>query len=325
LNFHIQPLIIKLLQADFCDFQGLPDSNNSDYSYEHRRKKRFGHVVGMTIWGAITYLGLHRHSHFRPYIALVDEASLMPLSYASILGKCASSICLFGDSRQMSPIFRSELADNRNSISILDYSASSVKGVPVKVLHTTFRMNKEITALVSRNFYEPYGHQLISADSVKDRRLDLPYFRLMGWNDSITWVKCDADGDDETRLPTEENEMEANVAIDIICGMMKDGVSPDAMAIITPFRRQVRLLRDIASEKIGNIQPLIDTVERLQGQDVDCIILSFAAANPKFIDEHEAFLFNPNRLNVMFSRAKKKVIIVGSNVMVDRLQKLVLI
>ena len=80
-----------------------------EYSYNNRRKKRTGHIIGMTIWGAITYLGLRHHAHFRPYIALVDEASLMPLSYATILGKAAPSVCLFGDSRQMPPIFRPEL------------------------------------------------------------------------------------------------------------------------------------------------------------------------------------------------------------------------
>lgn len=96
-----------------------------EYSYQNRKKKRTGHIIGMTIWGAITYLGLRHHSHFRPYISLVDEASLMPLSLATILGKTAPSVCLFGDSRQMPPIFRPELESNENSISILDYLNSA--------------------------------------------------------------------------------------------------------------------------------------------------------------------------------------------------------
>ena len=55
--------------------------------------------------------------------------------------------------------------------------------------------------------------------------------------------------------------------------------------------------------------PLIDTVERLQGQDVDCIILSFASSDEDYINEIRDFIFNPNRLNVMISRAKTKVIL----------------
>ena len=107
------------LGDDILKFTNFKEYGN--YCYDNRKKKKSGHVVGMTIWGAIIYLGLHQHSHFRPYLALVDEASQMPLSYASILGKCASSICLFGDSRQMPPIFRPELKEDPLSISILDY------------------------------------------------------------------------------------------------------------------------------------------------------------------------------------------------------------
>jgi superfamily I DNA and/or RNA helicase len=88
---------------------------------------------------------------------------------------------------------------------------------------------------------------------------------------------------------------------------------PDNVSIITPYRKQVRLLRAKARDYFSqDMMPLIDTVERLQGQDVDCIILSFASSDENYINEVHGFLFNPNRLNVMISRAKTKVIIFGS-------------
>lgn len=59
---------------------------------------------------------------------------------------------------------------------------------------------------------------------------------------------------------------------------------------------------------------LIDTVERLQGQDVDVIILSIATSQESFFKNVNSFLLNPNRLNVMFSRAKKKVVVLKSPV-----------
>jgi superfamily I DNA and/or RNA helicase len=59
--------------------------------------------------------------------------------------------------------------------------------------------------------------------------------------------------------------------------------------------------------------PLIDTVERLQGQDVDCIIISFASSDEDYIKSVYDFIFNRNRLNVMISRAKTKVLIFGCN------------
>lgn len=279
-----------------------------EYSYKNRKKKRTGHIIGMTIWGAITHLGLRHHAHFRPYISLVDEASLMPLTLATILGKTAPSVCLFGDSRQMPPIFRPELESNENSISILDYCSQKVEGVPVIALHTTYRMNKDITDVVSKSFYEPYGIMLHSAEMVAESKFESPYLNNKGLDDALTFMPSDF----STENCDEENEDEAEAVITLVKKLLEEGHSPNSIAVITPFRKQVRLIRSKANEVLEQM-PLIDTVERLQGQDVDCIILTFATSNCKYISEVHHFLFNPNRLNVMISRAKTKVIIFASS------------
>lgn len=277
-----------------------------EYSYKNRKKKRTGHIIGMTIWGAITHLGLRHHAHFRPYISLVDEASLMTLSLATILGKTAPSVCLFGDSRQMPPIFRPELESNENSISILDYCSQKVEGIPVTVLHTTYRMNEFITNVVSKSFYEPYGIKLRSADSVSYKTFTSAYLNQKGLNDSLVY----ADFSISTPLCEEENEGEADAVIETLKNLLSEGKKADDIAVITPFRKQVRLIRSKANEMIDcEALPLIDTVERLQGQDVDCIILSFASSDEDYINEIRDFIFNPNRLNVMISRAKTKVVL----------------
>ena len=282
-----------------------------EYSYKNRRKKRSGHIIGMTIWGAITYLGLRHHAHFRPYIALVDEASLMPLSLATILGKTAPSVCLFGDSRQMPPIFRPELENNEYSISILDYCSQKVDGVPVAVLHTTYRMNESITNVVSKSFYEPYGITLKSAESVAGNTFNSIYLSNKGLDDSIVYM----DPSLSSSQCEEENEGEADAVIEIVKSLVQEGNKPSDLAVITPFRKQVRLIRSKAHDALEDEKlPLIDTVERLQGQDVKCIILTFASSSRKYIKGIEGFLFNHNRLNVMISRAKTKIIIFGSDI-----------
>jgi hypothetical protein len=280
-----------------------------EYNYKNRRKKRSGHIIGMTIWGAITYLGLRHHAHFRPYIALVDEASLMPLSLAAILGKTAPSVCLFGDSRQMPPIFRPELEGNANSVSILDYCSEKVEGVPVTILHTTYRMNEQITNVVSKSFYEPYGITLRSAEQTASNLFNSPYMERKGYKNSIVF----ADAGISTPSCEEENEGEANAIVEMAKALLDEGKHPEDIAVITPFRKQVHLIRAKAMEVIHTEEmPLIDTVERLQGQDVDCIILTFASSDEKYIESIRGFLFNPNRLNVMISRAKTKVVIISS-------------
>ena len=96
----------------------------------------------------------------------------------------------------------------------------------------------------------------------------------------------------------------------MVKALLDEGKKAENIAVITPFRKQVRLLRDLAHEYINEYEwPLIDTVERLQGQDVECIILTFAASADQYIRNNHDFIFNPNRLNVMISRAESKVII----------------
>lgn len=292
-------------------------SEYNDYSRANRRKKRHGYVLGMTIWGAITHLGLRSHSHFRPYIALVDEASLMPLTYASILGKCSSTICFFGDSRQMPPIFRQELEENSLSESVLEYCAENVSGTPVCVLPVTHRMNGEIATVVSRSFYEPHGITLQSAEEVSGKRFQSPFFEHLGLNGSIVFM----DAACSTPGCQEENEGEAETVMGTLKALLEEGKRPGDIAVVTPFRRQVRLLRAKAHEVLTEEQtPLIDTVERLQGQDVNCIILSFAASDLAYIGKIRGFLFNLNRLNVMISRAKTKVVIFGCQEVQDCLK-----
>jgi superfamily I DNA and/or RNA helicase len=290
-----------------------------EYAYQNRRKKRTGHIIGMTIWGAITYLGLRHHAHFRPYISLVDEASLMPLSLATILGKTAPSVCLFGDSRQMPPIFRPEFEDNDNSVSILDYCSQKVEGVPVAVLHTTYRMNEQITNVVSKSFYEPYGITLRSADQNASNLFRSPYMEGKGYEGSVVF----ADAALSTPDCEEENNGEADAVVEMVDALLKEGRKPEDIAVITPFRKQVRLIRAKAMEVIQTEEmPLIDTVERLQGQDVECIILSFASSDEDYIETVRGFLFNPNRLNVMISRAKTKVVICACEYIQNQLKLL---
>ena len=281
-----------------------------EFSYKNRKKKRSGHIIGLTIWGALTYLGLRHHAHFRPYHALIDEASLMPLSLATILGKTAPSVCLFGDSRQMQPIFRSELEQNIMSKSILDYCAENIEGVTVDVLHTTYRMNNEITECVSKAFYEPYGIRLVSSEISSENRLE-----YHGNSESLQWINIETECE-----YLEENREEAECVSNIVKELLSIGLNHNDIAVVTPFRKQVSLIRSMTRNIVAeDDMPLIDTVERLQGQDVDCVIISFVKTSDSNVD----FIFNPNRLNVMISRAKRKVFIITSNEVGESLKKLI--
>ena len=57
----------------------------------------------------------------------------------------------------------------------------------------------------------------------------------------------------------------------------------------------------------------------MQGQEREVIIYSLVAGDVEYMNEMADFLYNPNKMNVAFSRAKSKLIIVGN---IDNLQKM---
>lgn len=62
------------------------------------------------------------------------------------------------------------------------------------------------------------------------------------------------------------------------------------------------------------MKPLIaaDTIDKMQGQERAVIFYSMTSGDYDYAAEMSEFLFNPNKMNVAFSRAKYKLIVVGN-------------
>lgn len=267
-------------------------------------------VVGMTLQGAIVNLGL-RHKGFLPYVVLIDEAGQIPLTEAACIGAFgAATIVFIGDEKQMPPIFHEKQTSDPLSISVFEYLCKEFPDFK-QMLDVTYRMNEEITQYVSSRYYD---NKLTASEYSKDRHLNLTpkskderINELLAPSPSIVRINVSEE------LHTDENEEEASFITDLVQESIADGMAAEDIAVITPFRRQVLCIREHLRNAIqGNI-PLIDTVERLQGQDVDMIIISCTTTNEEYYLKNVAFLENPNRWNVMISRAKKKVIIIGKH------------
>lgn len=89
------------------------------------------------------------------------------------------------------------------------------------------------------------------------------------------------------------------------------------VAVLSPFRAQAANVRrhirkhpDIAEDY--RTQIAADTIDKMQGQEREVIIFSLVSGNLDYMTEMAEFLYNPNKMNVAFSRAKSKLIIVGN-------------
>lgn len=286
---------------------------NHYLAYRKNSKKRMApaDVVGMTLYAAIIHLGL-RNSGFKPKIVLVDEAGQMPLAYASLIGAFGcGSIIFIGDDKQMPPIFHPQLAENSLSVSIFEYLCDRYPALR-HPLNITYRMNEEITTFVSKNFYESdeAGIKLVSADSAKDRRLNVEGIS----QESIQTIEVLPQESDLMEMECDVSVAEAEQTVELARKALQGGLCLKDIAIVTPYRRQAKCIRSLWKTKYPDeAMPLINTVECLQGQDVEMIIISFVL-NAKYgnMDIQLPFVLEKHRLNVMISRAKSKVILLMS-------------
>lgn len=269
-------------------------------SQQRRNQKTKGDVIGMTLCGAILSLALHKYA-FTPSIVLVDEASQIPLCHGAAIGALeGGTYVFFGDECQMPPIFHEKMVSDSLSISIFGHLQKILPKELKTTLSTTYRMNSTICRFVSEKFYEPYGVTLTSHPSIAENHVDEEELK-----DSIEFINVSSNNcEDFNRDEAQEAVKQALKYI---------GKSLD-VSIITPYRKQVNLVREELVKACGDSSDiLIDTVERLQGQDVDVIIISMVTSDIRYLGEVRSFLLNRNRLNVMVSRAKKKVIIIKSS------------
>ena len=108
----------------------------------------------------------------------------------------------------------------------------------------------------------------------------------------------------------------------VAAALLGAGFSFERMALLAPFRRQVREIRNaVLRATSGEQLPIIDTVERLQGQSVDVAMVSLASSDPDHLTSIADFYFSDNRWNVALSRAKTKVVLFGSPLVLHALPR----
>ena len=110
---------------------------------------------------------------------------------------------------------------------------------------------------------------------------------------------------------------EAKLTSDIVKDLLFNGVDKADIAIITPYRAQVReVKRALVKKGIINKDSLdtifVDTIERMQGQEKDYVIFTLANSNPLEVEDRLEFFYSPNRLNVATTRARTKCIVIAN-------------
>lgn len=110
------------------------------------------------------------------------------------------------------------------------------------------------------------------------------------------------------------NRTEATSVEKIVTNMLKSGVTPDQIGVVTPYEGQ-RAFVVSHMQKSGPLQAQlykeieVASVDSFQGREKDFIIVSCVRSN---VQQGIGFLRDPRRLNVALTRAKYGVIIIGN-------------
>ncbi|GAB6065216.1 IGHMBP2 family helicase [Aquifex pyrophilus] len=247
-------------------------------------------------------------------VVVIDEATqatepscLIPL----VKGK---KLIMAGDHKQLPPTVLSEEAKEGLSYTLFERLIDLYGEKFYALLRIQYRMNRKIMDFSNRMFY---GGKLIAHTSVADqtlkeiineerlREVPSPYREALLPENVIVFM--DTEGKERQRKGSSSfyNEEEAKVCKKLAEYLVKAGLKPENVGIISPYEDQVNLLEELI--KIENLE--IKTVDGFQGREKEVIVISFVRANPY---GDIGFLKDYRRLNVAITRAKRKLIMVGN-------------
>ncbi|XMA20219.1 hypothetical protein WAI453_013010 [Rhynchosporium graminicola] len=194
-------------------------------------------------------------------------------------------------------------------------------------------MRPEISAMVRHLTYP----DLIDAESTRKRA------NLRGFRDNVIFIdhrelEVELKNAKEMRdgkTSSKENHFEAQMILKCVRYLAQQGYGSDKIVVITPYLGQLKLLRDqLAREndpilndidkfdllRAGILTDLgsktskpslrISTIDNYQGEESDIILVSLTRSN----NAHDiGFMAAPERLNVLLSRARDALIMIGNS------------
>lgn len=248
---------------------------------------------------------------------VIDEAGQMTTPLAIMAMLAGRKYLFFGDQRQLGPVVVSRPRRQLGEVGIFQALHRNVR--EVTRLEVSFRLNQTLCTWPSEHFY---GGSLKPAPHVAPARLAWVQSECTGSlvaealcpSRPLVWVDfCH----ERARTSSEE---EAVMIAEMLVALCEGGVAPEKIAVVTPYRRQARRIRARLQQLHTGFfwrACLIDTVERMQGQEREVVIVSLCASEFSFLHQNAEFIYDPRRLNVAATRARTKLVILASRALSD--------
>ncbi|GMQ01758.1 hypothetical protein CsSME_00048288 [Camellia sinensis var. sinensis] len=243
-------------------------------------------------------------------VVIIDEAAqaVEPATLVPLANGC-KQVFLVGDPVQLPATVISPIAEQ------FGYGMSLFKrfqraGYKVVMLKTQYRMHPEIRSFPSREFYN--GVLEDGSDVKSETKRKWHDFRCFG---PFCFFDIHEGKESQPSGGSWVNEDEVDFVLVLYRTMVTrypELKSNSRLAIISPYRHQVKLFRERFQDTFGvesNKLVDINTVDGFQGREKDVAIFSCVRSSK---DRSIGFVSDFRRMNVGITRARSSVLVVGS-------------
>ncbi|WP_342675872.1 bifunctional RecB family nuclease/DEAD/DEAH box helicase [Methanofollis sp. UBA420] len=269
-------------------------------------------------------------------LLIIDEASQMTFGELALLLpliRDGGRLVLAGDDCQLPPIVKAA-GDDRETSEYQDsvFAWLRRRDIDRKKPYTSqllenWRMNSTLSRFPAETLYGP-GYTPATAE-VAARQIrrapsdDDPF---------VTWVLDPAHPLvvvvlEEVRA-TVENTAEAALVADLTAALRSSLLPagsgetyPDTKAgdaafwsrgvfVVSPHHAQIAAIKKaLAERRAWTSEPFVDTVDKMQGQQCEAVVVSYGVSDPETALAEAAFIYSRNRLNVSVTRAEAKCVV----------------
>ena len=315
-------------------------------------------IIGATTSGAAKYREILASKS--PGVVIVEEAGevlephvLSSLSQESTTSKETKHLILIGDHLQLRPKVEnyrlSTVSGLGHDLDCSLFERLIKSNFPSTMLEQQHRMRPEISEFIRHQTYP----------TLKDHPKVFNYPRVKGVKDSVIFIDHNEPEDnakDTITLTTKTkmNTFEANMTVKIVKHFLLQGYAHDQITILTPYvgqilkivavmratmsdlnayisdldKEEIQIDTEEVEEKVDEMESLNNghksksvrcaSIDNFQGEESDIIIISLVRSNEV---GNIGFLKEAQRVNVLMSRAKMGLVLIGNSKTLKRSAK----
>ncbi|MBO3097852.1 S1 RNA-binding domain-containing protein [Gelidibacter pelagius] len=269
---------------------------------------------------------------------IIDEAGKANISETLAAISMAKKVILVGDQMQLPPYIDGSMLDENDSNSFprSKYGYKFVKDDIQHALKTSFfeflvnriknnqfpkenkellnyqhRMHPHIGEFISESFYDG---KVKMGERTYTHKLPMP----SPFDKEVVFINTSSASNPYESFDgySARNDSEAYcISTLIVPKLLEAGLTYENFAVVAPYKSQVTHIKKSLKDNTQNSHLIeVSTLDSFQGMEFDVVVFSFTrSAGPNQKNKKVGFLDDARRLNVAFSRAKKKLILVGNS------------